>query len=134
METGSDLMSYRINGSYGIQNKGNVNKNNDLRKSVNRNNFQTILNDKIYDKNVKISSHAQKRLNQRNVELSSKDLHKLGQAMDKAEAKGAKESLVLYRNIAFITNIENRTIITAVDKGSSREDVFTNIDSAVILD
>ena len=57
----------------------------------------------------------------------------LSEAMDKADAKGAKESLMLYKDIAFIASIRNRTLITAVDPRDSKENVFTNIDSAVIV-
>lgn len=82
---------------------------------------------------VKISSHAMERLKRRNIELDSADLKKLTEAIDKAEAKGAKESLLLYKDTAFIASIRNKTIITAVDSESARDNVFTNIDSAVII-
>ncbi len=58
----------------------------------------------------------------------------LESAMDKAEAKGARESLLLYKDIAFIASIKSRTLITAVDPKESKEKIFTNIDSAVFLD
>lgn len=82
---------------------------------------------------VKISGHAMERLKQRNIELSSSDMQKLTEAIDRADSKGARESLLLYKDIAFIASIRNKTIITAIDKDSARDNVFTNIDSAVIV-
>ena len=53
--------------------------------------------------------------------------------VDKAAAKGCKESLVLVDNAALVVSIKNRTVITAVDKESLTDNVFTNIDSAVVV-
>lgn len=53
--------------------------------------------------------------------------------VEKAAAKGAKESLVLVDNAALVVSIKNRTVITAVDKDSLKDNVFTNIDSAVVV-
>lgn len=101
---------------------------------ANRPDFKDILNNEI-NKNseIKISGHAIERLKSRNISLDVNDMEKLKNAIDKAEQKGAKESLLLYKDTAFIASIKNRTIITAVDKESSKDNVFTNIDSAVII-
>jgi flagellar operon protein len=53
--------------------------------------------------------------------------------VDKAEAKGAKESLVLVDDVALVVSVKNRTVITAVDRQHLKENVFTNIDSAVVV-
>jgi len=50
----------------------------------------------------------------------------------RADEKGAKDSLVLLRDLAFIVNVKNRTVVTAVDGEHLKDNVFTNIDSAVI--
>jgi len=83
---------------------------------------------------LKISAHALKRLDQRNLDLTEDDIKNLESAVDKAEAKGARESLLLYKEMAFVASIRNRTIITAVGQRDAKENVFTNIDSAVIID
>ncbi len=80
---------------------------------------------------LKFSNHATKRIESREIELSSGDLDKLQNAVEKAEAKGAKDSLVMMNNKAFIINIPNKTVITALDVNSSSENIFTNIDSVV---
>jgi flagellar operon protein len=81
---------------------------------------------------LRFSKHAQKRLASRNIELTSGDLAKIEQAVDTARRKGGRDSLVLMGDLALVVSIKNNTVITAVDENSSKENVFTNIDSAVI--
>ena len=83
---------------------------------------------------LKFSAHAQARLESRNIRLSSDDVAKMNAMADKAAAKGAKQSLFMMRDVAMVVSITNRTVITAVDQSSMKENVFTNIDSAAILD
>lgn len=96
--------------------------------------FKSILDGELNKaKEVKISGHALERLKSRNIELDNTDMKKLTEAIDKADSKGARESLLLYKDTAFIASIRNKTIITALDKDSAKDNVFTNIDSAVII-
>jgi flagellar operon protein len=83
-----------------------------------------------FDK-IKFSNHAAKRIEARELQLSNEDMDRLQAAVNKAEAKGAKDSLVMMENRAFIINIPNKTVITAMDVGKSSENIFTNIDSVV---
>ena len=83
---------------------------------------------------LKFSAHAQQRLESRNIRLTSDDVAKMNAMADKAAAKGAKQSLFMMRDVAMVVSIQNRTVITAVDQSSMKENVFTNIDSAAILD
>lgn len=83
--------------------------------------------------NIKFSQHAKERLQVRNIKLGQAELAKLTAAVDKAAAKGARESLVLMDNVALVVSVKNRTVITAVDGSSLKDNVFTNIDSAVII-
>ena len=82
---------------------------------------------------VKFSKHATNRLSDRNIELSTNQLDRLNSGTKQASQKGINESLVLVDDMAFIVNIKNNTVITAMDKNSSDENVFTNIDGAVIV-
>jgi len=95
--------------------------------------FEDILNQKIKDRQLKISQHAQARMLSRNIQLSDKQITMLIDAENKAEQKGEKESLILMDNIAFVVSVKNRTVITAVDGSSMKQNVFTNIDGAVIV-
>lgn len=82
---------------------------------------------------LKFSAHAEKRLKERNIVLAREDLAKIDQAVRQAEARGARESLIIYGDLALITSIKNKTIVTAMDGKSTADHVFTNIDSAVIV-
>ena len=80
---------------------------------------------------LRFSSHASKRLEARNIQLNEGSLNKLNEAVEKAESKGARDSLVMLDQTAFIVNIPNRTVITAMDLSGQDERVFTNIDTVV---
>ena len=90
--------------------------------------FKSILQDRL-----KISSHAQTRLQSRNIELEAAAWARVMKGVDMAASKGAKESLVLVDDAALVVSVKNRTVITAVDKSSLKDNVFTNIDSAVVV-
>ncbi len=81
---------------------------------------------------VKFSTHAQQRLQQRDITLGAEDVAKINDAVDRAQQKGAKESLILLDDMAFVVSVNNRVVITAVDQPSMKQNVFTNIDSVVI--
>jgi flagellar operon protein len=91
--------------------------------------FDSIFKEEL--EKVKFSNHAMKRLESRNIQLSDEDLTKIQSAVDKAESKGSKDSLVMMNKTAFIVNIPNRTVVTAIEVANSNESVFTNIDSVV---
>ena len=130
-----------INGKY-FKNINNVpvdkSKNtNKGQKSVNDinkvGNFQNILRSKIENKDeIKISKHAELRIKERNIELTDTVKEKINEAVNKASQKGVRDSLILVEDTAFIVNVKNRTIITAVNNEELKESVFTNIDGAVI--
>ncbi len=82
---------------------------------------------------VKFSGHAQARLASRQITLSGEDISRIGEAMTRAASKGARSSLVLMDKAALVVSVPNRTVITAVDKTALKENIFTNIDSAMIL-
>ena len=94
--------------------------------------YQSAQRIEIQSSGVKFSKHAANRLTDRNIELSKGQLDRLNSGTRQASQKGINESLVLVDDMAFIVNIKNNTVITAMDKNSSEENVFTNIDGAVI--
>lgn len=99
--------------------------------------FQDILRAKSQiteePKELKFSKHAANRLVDRNISLSDDQIQRLNDATVKAGEKGIKESLVLLDSLAFVVNIPNNTVITALDKSEANLNVFTNIDGAVII-
>jgi flagellar operon protein len=92
--------------------------------------FESFLNDEVSKLNF--SSHARSRMESRGINLNGEDISKLQQAVTKAEEKGARDSLVMLRDMAFIVNIPSRTIVTALKGEQAQENVFTKIDSAVV--
>lgn len=81
---------------------------------------------------VRFSAHAQSRLESRQIALKAGHLDRLQGAVNRAAGKGAKDALVLMDDLAMVVSIPNRTVITVVDKENLKQNVFTNIDSAVI--
>jgi flagellar operon protein len=99
--------------------------------------FQDILSGKTEETKdvgeVKFSKHAANRLTDRNIELTKDQVERLNLGAAKAGEKGINESLVLIDSLAFIVNVPNSTVITAMDQAETDENVFTNIDGAVII-
>lgn len=97
-------------------------------EEIKEDSFGSILNNTVL-----FSKHAAERLNGRNISMTADQLERVESAIDKAKEKGIKDSLVLVDNLALVVNIKNRTVITAMDENSRKENVFTNIDGAVIV-
>lgn len=85
------------------------------------------------DRKVTFSKHASERLFSRGITLTPEKLNRLADAIDKAAAKGSKETLVLTDEAALVVSVKNRTVITAFDRENLRDGVVTSIDSAVII-
>jgi flagellar operon protein len=81
---------------------------------------------------VSFSRHALERLQRRGIELGEQQLDRLGDGVDRAAGKGSRASVVFVDGTAFVVAVPKRTVVTAVDPEHMREQVFTNIDSAVI--
>jgi flagellar operon protein len=97
--------------------------------------FKELLAQKLQKEgSVKFSRHAQTRLMLREIVVTSKDLDQLKDGIRKAAAKGARDTLILVKDVAYVVSIENKTVITAVDNEGFKDRVFTNIDSAVFMD
>lgn len=102
--------------------------------------FSQVLQSKAWQQSdigqagdLKFSKHATVRLADRNIELSNEQLERLNDGAKKAEQKGIKDSLVIVDKLAFIVNVPNKTVVTAMDSTETNENVFTNINGAVIM-
>ncbi len=82
---------------------------------------------------LKFSGHAMQQLEARNIKLTPDDVARMNAMADKAATKGVKKALFMLNDVALIVSIKNRTVITAIDGDSMKENVFTNIDSAAII-
>lgn len=119
-----------ISGLPPIKTTGEVQRNPNTQKS---DSFANILQNQI-KQDVKISRHAQMRMEMRHVSLTEVQRQKLSTAIDKADEKGVRDTLVVMERMAFVVNVKNRTVITAMSSGEMRDNVFTNIDGAVFTD
>ncbi len=108
--------------------KPNIKKTN-----INKDFRQILDNIKSKDDEIKFSKHAVERLNSRNLNLSRDEMNRLKSAINKAESKGVNDALILMDDIAFIANIHNKVIITTVNREQLKNNIFTNIDGAVII-
>ncbi len=82
---------------------------------------------------VSFSKHAGERLHSRGIEMPQERMQQVADALDKAEAKGSRETLILFDDLALVASVKNRTVITAFDRDKLREGVVTSIDSAIII-
>ncbi len=100
--------------------------------------FQEVLQQKSLQElkrgeGLKFSKHASFRLADRGIELSDGQLERLSDGVRKAGQKGIRDSLVIVDELAFIVNVPNNTVVTAMDSRETDDNVFTNINGAVIM-
>ncbi|MDD3140963.1 MAG: flagellar biosynthesis protein [Lachnospiraceae bacterium] len=96
--------------------------------------FDTILKEQLSQSGtLQFSKHATARAQQRGIEMSNTFLTGLNEAVEKARMKGVKDVVVIADNGAFIVNVPNNVVVTTVDKSEMKDNIFTNIDSAVIM-
>ena len=82
---------------------------------------------------LKFSKHAVNRLNDRKIFLTDSQNTRLENGVKQASEKGIQESLILVDSLAFIVNIPNKTVVTAMEQTEKNSNIFTNIDGAVII-
>ncbi len=116
----------------------NTNRVNDVK--TNEISFKEVLLQKKnsleeipFNSTLKFSKHAGERLADRNIDLTDEQLKRLEDGVKKASEKGIKESLVIMDNFSFIVNTKNNIVITAMDQAMEGENVYTNIDGAVVI-
>lgn len=97
------------------------------------NSFKEALDIAADQLKVTLSKHAQVRMESRNIKLDSNQMERLNLAVQRAKEKGIMDTLVLMDDKAFVINVRNKTVITAADRDTLKEKVFTNIDGAVII-
>lgn len=107
--------------------------------------FDNILRENLVDKAaqnipqsapvspLKFSAHAMDRIRDRGIDMSGERMSKLEKAVQTAAQKGSKDSLILTNDAAFVVSVKNRTVITVLDRNQMNGNVFTNIDSTVVV-
>jgi len=121
-----------------IRNLSNINNNINSNPAVKNkefdinSHFKDILNQKCKNNEISFSKHANERIEERNIDIDEDVTNKLNEAVVQAKDKGLKNILVMIDNAAFIVNTMNNKVITAVNSNELKENIFTNIDGAVI--
>ncbi len=82
---------------------------------------------------MKFSKHASERLSLREINITEDNMKNINEAVDKANKKGLRESLVIFNDVALIVNVKNRVVLTAMKSDNLKESIVTNIDSAIII-
>ena len=99
--------------------------------------FKNLLDSKIGQKpvhgGINLSSHAVKRLEERKIDFNGEEYTKVKDAMTKLKAKGGQNSLIVSDKAAYIVDVKNNKLVTAVDKGSMSDNIFTKIDSTMFI-
>jgi flagellar operon protein len=112
----------------------NNEKVNEIKLQDSQMNFVAILNKTVEaTSELQFSKHAAQRLKLRDINLSDSQLMRIENGVTKAKQKGIRDSLVLVDNIALVVNTKNNIVITAMEQVKSNENIYTNIDGAVIV-
>lgn len=82
---------------------------------------------------LKFSNHAVERMSQRGMTFTPEQMTKIENAARKAGEKGSKETLIFSEDSALIVSLKTNTIVTVMDKNALKDNVFTNIDSTVMV-
>ncbi len=106
----------------------------DIKKAQAGINFADILQKSVeQNSSVQFSAHAVKRLEERSLQISQNDIERLNNGVKEVNAKGAKNSLIMVDDTAFVVSVRNKMVITAIDKTQTSSNVFTNIDSVAFV-
>ena len=106
-----------------------------VQNTEDKDSFDQVLKQKITteESQIRFSKHAAERLRDRGIELSKDQMEKLNEGVRQAGSKGIKDTLVVVDELSFIVNVPNNMVVTAMNKSDDTENVFTNIDGAVLL-
>ena len=121
--------------------KQNVDTNNKLAKGE-TSEFKSLLDSNLEQseqsslespKGLHLSTHAMRRLQERNLSIDKEEYAKILSAIDKLKLKGGQDSLVITSKAAYIIDVPKNTIVTAIEKDNIGDNVFTKIDSTILM-
>lgn len=96
--------------------------------------FAGMMQQEIQKENgVQFSKHAQMRIQQRGIEVSADMMTSLNEAVSKAREKGSKDTVIISAQGAFIVNVPNNIVVTTMTEQEMKNNIFTNIDSAILM-
>ncbi len=141
IQSNSIGQDYSTPSAKGINSEANEVLKNEFQNALLKiNSDKTIQNSKIAASGslgkaeaLKFSNHAIERMMSRGISFKPEQLDKLNEAVNRATAKGSKDSLILMDDTALIVSVKNKTVVTVMDKQALKENVFTNIDSTIVM-
>ena len=95
--------------------------------------FSQILADISADTSLKMSKHANERMEERNIIITDQEWQTINEKVTDAKKKGVNQPLVLMDQAALIVSAKNNTVITVVDRLEAKEQIFTNIDGTIVI-
>ncbi len=95
--------------------------------------FSDVLEKALGEEGIKLSRHARQRIEGRRIQMDEHDVRSISEAMSRLKGKGGRISLLFMGNTALVTNVSNRTVITALDRYGESDQLFTQIDSAAVI-
>ncbi len=110
---------------------------NQISKESDGKEFLGLLNKEVIsekEQGLQFSTHAARRIQERNLNVDGDEYFKLQTAINKLKDKGGRDSLVITKNAAYIVDVARNTVVTAIDKNNMAENVFTKIDSTLVVD
>lgn len=117
-----------------LQTESILAENKRLQKEPAKKEFSAIFNETIEkSKELQFSKHSKERIQQRGIEVTDTLIERMNSAANSARTKGAKDVVMIGTDAAFIVNLPNNVVITAMNENEMRSNIFTNIDSAVLL-
>lgn len=118
--------------NYPLEVKNSSTKNSSNNKAkLNSKDFSSLLEKR--KEQLKLSTHAKKRIISRKLNIKSEEIQKVENGVNKLREKGGQDSVVIADGNAYVVSIKNNTVVTIVDKQNLKENIFTNIDSMIML-
>lgn len=120
-----------VDQSYPVQTGQTVSSS--QKTDLGKDSFAQILQEAVQQNGLSFSKHALQRMDARQIEVSPQLLSQMNDAVEKARSKGVRDALILSGSTAFIVNVPSSTVVTTMNGGEMKENIFTNIDGAVML-
>jgi flagellar operon protein len=90
-------------------------------------NFKDVLN-------TKLTNHAVRRIENKNIQVTAEDASRINKAFEIAKSKGSNKALIMLKDKIALLSVKDNKLITMMSKNSLKDDIFTNIDSVVLMD
>ena len=134
INNGMDVRNLQLRHQVAVNNQSSLGqKVSGSQTTAKKESFSALMEKKINEENLKFSKHAKMRIEERGINVSEKLLNDLDNAVERAREKGAKDTVIIGAEGIFLVNVPNNTVVTTMTQKEMKENVFTNIDSAILI-